>query len=120
MPIYLYQHPSTGEVVEVIQTMSEPHVYSKDGVEYARVFTAPNGSADTRIDAFNSKDFVNKMGNKKCTLGNMMDESRNLSDRRAQKIGLDPVREKYLKNYSAKRKGKPHPSQVKRNIEISL
>jgi hypothetical protein len=115
MPIYEYQNPETGELIEVLQTMVEDHVYfDSDGLEWKRVFTAPNMSVDSQIDPYSSKDFVQKTENKKGTIGDMMDYSKELSQERAEKNGgVDPVKEKYYKDYSDKRKGAKHVDQIK-------
>lgn len=109
MPIYQYQNPLTGELVEIPQRVNEEHVYSKDGVKYTRVFTVPNAAVDTKIDAFSQKDFARKTSNKKGTLGDLYDQSREASEKRAKTIGKDPVKEKYWADYSKKRGGKKHP-----------
>lgn len=109
MPIYLYRNPKTDEIVEVLQTINEDHVFSKDGVKYERVFTVPNASIDTQIDPRSQKDFVLKTRDKKETLGSMWDRSKEASEKRIQKDGVDPVQENFYKKYAQKRKGKAHP-----------
>ena len=119
MPIYEYQNPETGELIEVLQTMVEDHVYfDSDGLEWKRVFTAPNMAIDSQIDPYSTKDFVQKTENKKGTVGDMMDYSKELSQERAEKNGgIDPVKEKYYKDYSAKRKGAKHVDQMKSEMK---
>jgi len=120
VPTYLYLNPKTGEVKEVIQRMTEPHVYSENGVTFNRVFTIPQGAFDTRINPESSKDFVNKMGRKTCKLGDMLDESKIASERREKLMGKDPVKEKYFQEYSRKRKGKKHPSTFAKPSDIQV
>ena len=56
--------------------MTEDHVYfHSEGLEWKRVFTAPNASIDTRIDPNSSTEFIRKTENKKGTIGDMMDYS---------------------------------------------
>lgn len=118
MPQYLFENPKTGEVKEVIQTMSEPHVYSEDGIEWARVWTVPQGAIDVKIDPFNQRQFMDKTGANKGKLGEVWDRSAEMSERRADQAGgIDPVKEKYYKNYSAKRQGKPHPREIREKME---
>ena len=39
MPIYIYQNPITEEVIEVVQSMSEDHIYfDESGLKWKRVF----------------------------------------------------------------------------------
>jgi len=105
--IYSYRHPSTGEVKDVAQGVSEEHRYvDEDGLQWERVF-----STLTPIIAANPnslKDFVEKT-NKKSTVGEVWDRAQDLSNRRAQQNGgIDPVKAKYYKDYAAKRGGKRH------------
>ena len=55
----------------------------------------------------------------------MMDYSKELSHVRAEKNGgIDPVKEKYYKEYSSKRKGAKHvdqmKSEAKNNKQVSI
>ena len=101
MPIYVYKHPDKEEYVEVLQGMNDEHVYEQDGLAWERVFLAPNASIDSDADPFNSRQFLENTAAKKGTVGNMLDYSKELSETRAQKNGgVDPVKEKYYKNYS--------------------
>ena len=125
MPFYLYSNPLTGEVKEVYQKMSEPHVYNDCGVEWFRVFTIPQAIVDGRIDPCSKTEFLRKTENKKGTLGNLMDTSRELSVKRNQLFGKDPFKEKFFDDYSKKRWGKQHleqrPKEIKNNfVEVSL
>lgn len=106
MPEYLFQNPFTYEIVSVVQNMNDVHEYEQDGIKFVRIFTIPNSSKDTRCDPFNSKDFVNKTRDKKGTLGELWDLSKELSEKREQVLGKDPVREKYIAEWSKKRGGR--------------
>jgi hypothetical protein len=124
MPSYTYENPLTGETKDIVQRMNDQHTYFENGVEWKRVFTKPQAAIDTHINPESSRDFVDKMGRKKCTLGNMQDESAVLSQKREKTMGKDPVKEKYYDSYSKKRKGRPHPDLIKKKtsstIEIEL
>lgn len=110
MPVYQYQHPEHPIVIEVVQSMKERHVYIDDeGVEWRRVFTVPQASQNTKIDAFSSDEFVLKTKEKGMTIGQLWDESKVLSEKRAKVGGKDPVKEKYFKNYKKRRRGIKHP-----------
>jgi hypothetical protein len=119
MPIYLFQNPETDEVKEVVLGMNDPKVYQNDGVNWVRLFTIPNAAIDTRVDPHSAKDFV-KATNKKGTIGDLFDRSAELSEKRKEKIGHDPLKEKYYENYSKTRKGKKHPDVIKREKTDSL
>ena len=74
-------------------------------------------SIDTNIDPNSRQDFLEKTRNKAGTLGEMMDRSAELSEKRKElNGGTDPVQTKYFENYSKKRKGLKHqndPSKYK-------
>ena len=109
MPIYEYQHPDTGETIEVDQKMNDFHIYiDYQGTEWKRVYSVPNASIDTQIDDFSSNEFVNKTKGKGMTMGQLWEESKQASNRREKMLGEDPVKKKYFKNYSKKRSGMKH------------
>ena len=108
MPIYVYEHPETGERKEVIQSMKETHEYSEGGVKWKRVFVNPNSAIDTKIDPDSSRAFIKKKDNKGMTLGDMFDLSKKLSQEREKKYGKDPVKEKTAAEYKRKTT-KEHP-----------
>lgn len=113
MPIYLFQHPITNEVVEVFQQMKDRHTFSdKEGVEYKRLFTSPNYSIDSKIDPFSAKDFAEKTRNKKGTIGDLLNQSKELSEKRGGESS-DPVLKKYFSSYE-KEKGVKHTSEIKK------
>jgi hypothetical protein len=113
MPIYLFQNPSTKQVVEVFQQMKDDHVFfDEKGVEYQRLFTCPNYSIDSKIDPFSSKDFAQKTRNKKGTIGDLLNESKELSEKRGGQSS-DPILKKYFSSYE-KEKGVKHTSEIKK------
>jgi len=120
MPIYQYKNPDTGEIVEVVQKMKDKHEYvDEDGVIYERVWSIPNANTDTQIDAFSEKDFVEKTRNKKATMGEFWDMSREMKEKREQKSGApDKIQKAYMKEWSDKRKGKKHPSTGSKDIIV--
>lgn len=109
MPQYSYQSPA-GEIKDVIQTMSEPHVYEENGIKWTRIFTVPQGNADARIDPFDNKGFVERSGKKRGTVGNLIDASKEASEKRKKIIGTDPIRKEYYDNWSKARNNKKHPN----------
>ena len=114
MPIYLYENPEDGRVIELIQGMNEDHSYiDEKGVEWKRVFTSPNANFDSQIDPFSQSDYRTATTNKNGTLGDMMDLSKELSQQRADKNGgVDPIAEKHRDNYE-KNTGNKHPDSAK-------
>ena len=120
-PIYCYENPKTKKCIEVIQTMREKHIYiDKDGVEWNRIFTVPTASIDTKINPDSEADFVNKTGNKKGSLGNLLDASKEASLNREKRYGKDPLKEKAIKRWKKDRNKKVHPSEITsiKNITI--
>ena len=114
MPIYIYKHPDHEEYEEVFQGMNDAHVYEEDGVKWERVFLAPNASVDSEIDPFNSRHFIDATANKRGSMGDMMDMSKELSEKRAaQRDGVDPVKQKYFDDYSKERRGAKHPKEIR-------
>ena len=117
MPLYIFQHPKTKKIKEVIQKMTEEHIYEENGVKWNRIFTNPTTSIDTQIDPNSSRDFIEKTKKKNYSIGDMWDESAVLSEKRAKRMGHDPIKEKEIANYEKKCKT-IHPSKIKKEIEI--
>lgn len=115
MPTYIYKHPQKEEYVEVVQSMNDVHEFSKNGVRWIRQFSVPQMSMKTQVDPFSSKDFIEKTGSMKGTYGDLLDYSKELSEKRASKVGgEDPVLRKKFNEYAKRRKGKLHPKDPKR------
>jgi hypothetical protein len=111
MPIYEYEHPETGESIEIAQKMSDEHVYvDSNGIEWSRVWASPNAAIkDNLINAdTTAEDFVRKTKEKNYNVGEMWDLSRELSEKRKRVAGKDHVKEKTKKTYEKKCR-KPHP-----------
>lgn len=111
MPIYLYQNPKTGKVKEIIQSVHDTHEYSENGIKWDRIFTAPEVNTFGTLGAESSaRQFSELTGKQKGTMGDLWDRSQELSDKRKKLYGgEDPVKKKYYKDWSKKRKGKVHP-----------
>jgi hypothetical protein len=121
MPIYIYKHPKYEKYIEIFQSINDEHIYiDNNKIKWLRVYTVPNFSIDTKIDEFSQNDYIEKTKNKKGTLGDLLDRSKDLSEKR-KKIngGIDPVQEKFFKNYSKQRKNKKHPSDPKRYEKLN-
>jgi hypothetical protein len=113
--IYVFKHPKREKYVEVVMGMREKHEYfDKRGLQWMRVFAAPQLTISAKIDPFSQKQFVEKTANKG-SVGDLLDRSRELSERRKDKCGgVDPVQEKFFHKYSKKRKGYKHEADPKR------
>jgi len=113
MPFYEYQHPETGTIIEVMQSMKESHVFvDSDGVEWNRVFNVPNAAIDTEMNPFSQSDWDRRTKKPGMTMGEMMDLSKEISLKREQKEGVDPIKNKAVKAYEKKCR-KPHPNKNK-------
>ena len=112
MPIYTFEHPETGEIIDVIQPMNEKHEYvDKYGLKYNRVYYSPNMAIDSQFDAFSSKDFAEKTRNKKGTIGDLLNKSKELSEKRGGS-GSDPVLKNFYSSYQ-KDNGVKHSNEIK-------
>lgn len=83
----------------------------EDGTEisqWRRLFHAPLAAIDTKIDPNNRQEFIRKT-EKYATLGQTMDASAELSEKRAEKEGEDPIKRRFFDQYARDRKGKRHP-----------
>ena len=112
MPIYTFINPDTKEEADVVQKMAEPHVYvDENGLEWKRKWTLPNAAIDAEIDPFDKQAFNRKIdgGTAKGTVGELWDRSRELSEKRKQKLGYDPVKKEYIDKYSKDRGGRKLP-----------
>ena len=111
MPIYEYEHPETKETIEVIQGMTDKHIFVDDqGTVWHRVWNKPNAAIDSDIDPFSKDDFLKATAKKGMTAGDMMDLSEKLSKQREKSRGLDPIKDKTVTAYE-KKTGKPHPNK---------
>lgn len=96
------------------------------GQGWKRILTrAPYGIVKESENPMSPQAFVEKTGKQKGTVGDLFDQSRELSEKRKKTSinGRDPVQDKYFDSYSKKRGGKQHPaddrpkpkSQLKKN-----
>lgn len=111
MPVYIYQNPTTEEIVEIIQSVHDTHEYiDSNGIRWNRIFTVPQVGVDTKLDAFSTAaDFREKTKNKNDNVGQLWDRSKELSEKRKIKFGEDKLKKKYLENWSKKRKNRKPP-----------
>lgn len=124
MPLYLYENEKTKEVREVLQSMNEVHEYHGiNGDEkglWSRIFVNPQLSTDTDVDAFDGEKFANKVSSKNDTYGDLFQRSAEASEKRAQRFGKDPVKEKKYAEYKKMTNGKLHPQEQKEKFNKAL
>lgn len=108
MPEYLYQNQDTQEIRSIIQTMKEKHEYHGEngGENWVRIFIVPQMNFDSisNVDPFSKSDFSKYTENKRGKYGDVMDASAELSQKREQKDGKDPIKEKYFADYKKRTK----------------
>ena len=84
MPVYIYINPETEETIELVQSVKDKHEYiDKNGKKWNRVFTAPEINTQNKLTAFSSeKEFIETTKNKRGTIGDLWDQSKELSEKR--------------------------------------
>ena len=123
MPTFIYSHPKTGEIREVIQSVHDDHTFTdENGLKWNREWTNPTYSISSlsKIDPHNPKQFTSVTGTKRGTLGDLQDLSAELSNKREKQMGRDPIKEKMYENYSKRHKNKLHPDLKKKQLKESL
>lgn len=115
MPIYIFQHPETQKVIEVVQKVHDKHeLIDQDGVKWDRIWTIPSASVGTKIDPYDSKSFSARFENKSHKIGDLWQESAELSEKRKSRDGVDKLKQKAFDEYR-KKTGRPHPTQYREN-----
>ena len=108
MPTYIYKNPNTNEIIELVQSVHDKHEYiDSNNIKWIRIFTAPQVNAEGKLDInCDPKKFAEFTKNKKGTIGDLWDRSRELSEKRKKIYGEDPIKNKYKSEASKKRKNK--------------
>lgn len=123
MPYYPFLNEKTGEILDVFHHMNdkEKRYIDENGYEWKRQYIVPLTQVDavSKIDPHSKKDFMQR-ADKHCKLGEMMDLSRELSARRAEKDGIDPVKQKFYDKYSKDRHGIKHSQQSREEVKKKL
>lgn len=119
MPVHSFTHEATGETIDVYVAASAPtsehQQQIRDGKTYRRVYSAPLAATDMGLGDCTQQDFRRKTGDSKRGLkvGDAWEISAEMSERRAQKEGRDPVREAFYQRHE-QQNGKKHPDVVRR------
>lgn len=108
MPLYTFEHPISGDVKDIFFHMNDDKAYADpEGVQWSRVWHAPTAAIDSNPDPFSANSFLEKTNNKG-TYGELEQRSKDMSEKRKDKLGYDPIKQKYFKDYSRKRNGTKH------------
>tara|TARA_R110002153_G_scaffold45929_9_gene129439 strand:+ start:329 stop:727 length:399 start_codon:yes stop_codon:yes gene_type:complete len=124
MPIYEYKHSETGETRDIILSVGQRDSFKGDNGKdenWERQVSRANFTVDpsSTVDPFSKRDFQKVTSNKNGTVGDLMELSEELSEKRADKNGgVDPVQAKHYKDYE-KKTGKKHQDDRIKVIEKS-
>lgn len=120
MPLYSFLGPK-GQSQDIFFTMRDaPTVgatITHEGQQWRRVFTVPNAQIAVTIDPHSKADFVKKLDGKNDTIGETWARSEELSAKRRDKDGVDPVKESHFKRYAQQRRGKEHPLKTREKAQ---
>ena len=112
MPYYLFSNPETEEVREIFFHMNDEKVYiDENNLKWNREFVVPQASMDTNIDPYSKRAFMDKT-NKAGTFGEMMDLSKELSEKRGG-VKNDPVKKGFTKDWKKKRNLNHTPKAIR-------
>jgi hypothetical protein len=105
---YNFIHKVTGETKEVEMSMAEYKPYKGEhgqDSEWQRIYDAPQVNMGNyiakKVDPWNKKQFIERTGKMKGTIGDLHDYSAQLSEERAKEsvTGEDPVKRKHFNKY---------------------
>ncbi len=117
MPEYSFINLETNVYADHFYSMKDvPSVGAEvviEGAKWRRVFTSPRAAKDTQTDPYSVSDFNKSLDGKNVTIGDMFDASKEASERRAAKDGVDQTRQQYFANYRKTHQGQEHPHQKK-------
>jgi hypothetical protein len=120
MPFYDFLNKETGEIKSIFFHMNDEKKHiDENGREWERQFTSPNAtvSSSTNLNPHDSKAFVEMTKNKKGNYGDLVDLSKEMSEKREKQMGKDPIKEKKFKEYAATRNGKEHPLKKQERLD---
>lgn len=119
MPSYEMENLATGKIelffIPITEYPSLGEVREIDGEKWRRVITeAPMGIVKSS-DNPTLNNFINESASKRGTVGDLMEKSQEMSEKRAKDSvnGRDPVKDKWFDRWSKKRDGKQHPSDTR-------
>jgi hypothetical protein len=112
MPYYLIKNPDSEEIREIFFHMNDEKIYvDENGLKWNREFVVPQASIDANIDPYSKRAFMDKT-NKAGTFGEMMDLSKELSEKRGGSKN-DPIKKDYSKDWKQKRNLNHTPKAIR-------
>ena len=118
MPLYEFEDKKGDKKEFLFSMKNAPKIgawVTIEGKKWKRLTPSRlNAMVDANVDPFNERKFLEKTGTgTKGKVGDLWARSEELSNKRAAKRnGVDPVKERFYKEYSGKRRGVPHPTQI--------
>jgi len=102
MPLYSFLNLKTKKIEDIYFHMAEApsigaEILNDNNEKVKRIALKPNASIDTNFDPFSQKDFVKVTNKQGETFGSLWDKSKEFSEKRKEKEGIDPVKEKFNK-----------------------
>lgn len=123
--IYSFKNKKTGQIKDVSMSMKDYAPYKgESGKEdcWERIYNLPQvNMGNTRTDPWDNGSFADKTGNMKGSYGDILDYSKELSEKRAEKsdTGEDPVKRKHFDKFE-KEVGKKHTQDRAQKIETDF
>ena len=104
--------------------MNDDHVFKgDDGVEWVRIFDIPGAVIDSifSMNPHDGKEFTRKTGQRRGKIGDLLQLSAELSEKRKNKDGRDFTKEKAMDNYESSRvRGTVHPDRKKEMLKQAI
>ncbi len=124
MPLYVFERVDDPAVTtDLLYSMNTAPSIGKvvvvDKIQWRRVAVKPQASFDTKADPRSVDDFL-KVTNKRQSVGDMLDRSKEMAIKRREKEGVDTVQQGYFKDYSRRRRGTVHPEQKRQESAKKL
>ncbi len=119
MPLHSYIHDESGETIDVFVEITAPNIEHQRQIvgerTFRRVYEPVHFCKDARTGDATKEDYLRKTQDKRgVTLQEMANISKEFSEQRAARDGVDGVKEQFYKTYE-KDMGAPHKDVVKRD-----
>lgn len=116
MPVYSFA-ADDGTTISVLVPLTAPdkerhEQVGEDGRVYKRVYAAPLTSVNSRKGDLSKEDFRRMTENKNLKQGELWSLSAEMSREREEKLGSDPVKAKFYRDYE-RECGVKHTQQIK-------
>lgn len=115
MPIHQFIHEESGETIDEYVPASAPAEQHsrqiRDGKVFKRVYAAPMSAIDSRIEEGSKEEFARITNKKGIKTKDMWELSEEMSKRRAEKNGVDPVKQKFYREFE-KEHGVKHTGEL--------